>query len=993
MNDPLRSELERLKERQAQLYHAVDLLGVHVKALEKRVGEPEEIAGQNVVVPMAVPPVLPVAQQVIPLQVRQAEPNLEPATEAKREVENIAQPIATAQSVTQPLTPALSPSEGARVAEDDASGTVRSSVQPPPLPPIAFVPPVAPRSEVAPAKPDSFEMRLGTYWLVRVGIVAMLTALVFFGSYAYQNYIGKIGPVGKISLLYLASGILLGFGAWFQRRAAKESLRNYAQVLLAGGMAAVYFTTYAAHHFPHLQVIRSAALDGALLLAWAGVMAWTADRKKSEVFAMFAIGLAFYSSVITHVGYFTLYSNLVLAAAVLFFLVRNRWAKLSFASLVATYASYGFWRFYVNESWQWAGPEVTANLMTGVYFLVAYWAVFTAAVFLSRHKEFAGVNRATFITMNNGAFYSMFLLTMFQVHSGGFWRFNLITGAVLLGAAVFAKIRLRDEPLAANTYLTQGLLLVTVGIVAKFMDDHYTLALALALESVVLWLTGTMRKNIIMRTGSCLTAAVATLAALDAIDRNDPHGAWLGAGVGALLAFNAFWAHWREQRNNPSLMRVSPTYFSVLALLVWTLAITQNVAAVNRPAAYALAVVVLVGSVYLTRLRELSLLGQFLLPVAAFQFIANEDGMFTSVAEPWWVFACVAGVALALVHWWQKQKAMEVPPGLRVLGQFMGAMIMIGLTVMWMHPKVTMTEWVLLNSALVLAVTAYGAVTRNWVLALVAQVFGGIAVVNFVLEAGTETLAWLPGLAPFGALTVMALGGRRWADACPPEQAAARWVRSLAVGYGRIAMGLLMWWTLRYVHQPELVWSFTALGAVAFGIAGWRRSQDFLVYATVLNIAALACLVYQSLSGSPVYWANFVAVLVWMVEQQVARRQVERYAVPETAHNLAMIGAGVALWVLVSRWVAEVFTGHFYLTASWSVFAFALIALGVVVRERIYRWLGLVIIGCAIGRAMIFDVWKLQTLYRIVSFFALGAVLLVLGFIYNKYQERLRQWL
>ena len=51
-----------------------------------------------------------------------------------------------------------------------------------------------------------------------------------------------------MTLLYLASAALLGAGAWWQRKAAKESLKNYAQVLFAGGLAAVYFTTYAAHH-------------------------------------------------------------------------------------------------------------------------------------------------------------------------------------------------------------------------------------------------------------------------------------------------------------------------------------------------------------------------------------------------------------------------------------------------------------------------------------------------------------------------------------------------------------------------------------------------------------------------------------------------------------------------------------------------------------------------------------------------------------------------
>jgi uncharacterized membrane protein len=54
---------------------------------------------------------------------------------------------------------------------------------------------------------------------------------------------------------------------------------------------------------------------------------------------------------------------------------------------------------------------------------------------------------------------------------------------------------------------------------------------------------------------------------------------------------------------------------------------------------------------------------------------------------------------------------------------------------------------------------------------------------------------------------------------------------------------------------------------------------------------------------------------------------------------------------------------------------------------------GAIFLGCALGRVVIFDVWKLETLYRILSFMALGIVLLVLGFLYNKYQEKIREWL
>jgi len=62
-------------------------------------------------------------------------------------------------------------------------------------PPIAAAP-CRQGCAASPLPKASFEMRLGTYWLVRIGIVLVLTSLVFCGTYAYQNYIG-CSPGGK----------------------------------------------------------------------------------------------------------------------------------------------------------------------------------------------------------------------------------------------------------------------------------------------------------------------------------------------------------------------------------------------------------------------------------------------------------------------------------------------------------------------------------------------------------------------------------------------------------------------------------------------------------------------------------------------------------------------------------------------------------------------------------------------------------------------------
>ena len=334
MNESHQRELEQLKQRQKLIEQQLAALAGHIRHLELRVTQ-SATQPAAAPVPTSVPP--PEPAEPAPLAVP---PVITPT------VETAADQI----EVSVPSTPNL-PAPASEFVPSFLRKDLPTTDTPEEPP---FIPPAPPILAAVKEPPVSFELRLGTYWLVRIGAVLILTGLVFFGNLAYQ----KMGAGGKVALLYLASGLMLGAGAWWQRKAASESLHNFAQVLFAGGLAAVYFTTYAAHHVPALQVISSALLDGALLLGWAGYIAWIADRRKSELLALFATGLAYYTSVITPVGAFTLYSNLVLTVTAVFFLVRNRWAGLSWASMVATYAAYAWWRFYHGgEGWRWASPD------------------------------------------------------------------------------------------------------------------------------------------------------------------------------------------------------------------------------------------------------------------------------------------------------------------------------------------------------------------------------------------------------------------------------------------------------------------------------------------------------------------------------------------------------------------------------------------------------------------------------------------------------------
>ncbi len=844
-------------------------------------------------------------------------------------------------------------------------------------------------AESAPASPPplpenvSFEMRLGTFWLVRIGIVMLLTGLAFFANFAYHNVVPKLGPGGKISLLYLASGLLLGAGAWWQRRNVKESLKNYAQVVFAGGLAAVYFTTYAAYHIPPLRVIESALVDGALLLAWAGVIAWIADRRKSEVMALFAVGLAFFTSVITRVGEFTLYSNLILTVAAVLFLVRNRWATLSFASLVTSYAGYAFWRFLHADGWRWATPD--ENLWLGACFLASYWLVFTAATFLSKSEKLSGASRAAFLTLNNGAFFSLFLLTMLQVHSGGFWKLSLSYGSVLLVLSLLAQKLLPAEPAAKNAYLTQGLLLVTLGFITKF--SGLQLSLVLGAESVTLFVFGAQRQSVVLKFFAHAAAWLATGWCIANLNRFDEQGLWTGAGLGALLAFNAFWAHRMDAGKSESPLRAEPAAFTLLAFAAWLAATYFNTTEANLPLALAVESVVLTFSFYLLRVREITLLGQFFLVFAQLAWLVH----FLNHTPPWWNPLAIIAVTIGLSHWWQHQKILTISRNIFVCYSTIFALATVGVVLVWLHPLVSPPGWLALTSLLAVAAMIYGVATRAWPLAICGQIFLAVSAWEFLTQLVHEKPEWYFPLAPLAVLGILSFATVAWFARKPDGQAEVRnSLLQIALVYRWLALAMSLLWIWQYVPERQRVWAFMLAATVVFALSVWRRNREALVAVAVYATMSLVVLWALENLEMDVWWPNLLSLLVIFVMQQILRRTAAKLPLAEPVHGAMVFIAGISLWRFLSCWVP---TSGLFLTMTWAGFAVLVFAAGMVLRERFLRWFGLGVLAASVGRVVLVDVWKQETIYRVLTFMALGVALLVIGFIYNKYQDTIRKWL
>jgi hypothetical protein len=132
-------------------------------------------------------------------------------------------------------------------------------------------------------------------------------------------------------------------------------------------------------------------------------------------------------------------------------------------------------------------------------------------------------------------------------------------------------------------------------------------------------------------------------------------------------------------------------------------------------------------------------------------------------------------------------------------------------------------------------------------------------------------------------------------------------------------------------------------------------------------------------------WWNFlIAFVLFVIAERICKR---RAALPKHGVWIVVALTAVALFAL------RKLVGGAYLTVSWAVLGFVLLAFGFAVKERSYRMAGLVALGFSLLRAVLHDMANVETVYRILSFIGLGVILLVLAFLYAKNREKLAKWL
>ena len=921
-------------------------------------------------------------------------------------------PAAAARREDRPPPPL--PSREKKEADAPAPETASETPAPetaPEVVPAVRAARTAKEEDAAPAT-EGLEMRVGTYWLVRIGVVMLLTGFAFLANY----FRDMVGPETKVATLYLLSFGLLGAGAWVEKR--RPGMLNYARVLGGGGLAAVYFTTYAAHRVPNLQVIESPLLAALLLLLWAAVIVVLADRRRSQTLAVGGLLLAYYTTIIHEATAFSMVSALILAGAALVFLLRHRWSVVGFVSLAGHLPRLRLLalpgggrlgpRHRAGGRILLAGLRIPALLLAGLHGrrppARQAPSVHRAARHLRRHQQ-RRLSRA----LRPG-------------HDppppDELWIFSLVSALALFALCLVSGHRFGGGNLLARIALAKGLFLLTLAFLLKLTGP--SLALALAAESCALLVLARRSQGRPSSSSAPSQPRVSRWASPSQPSSRDPlttsssrfPRAWPGrSGSSRRFSCSSMRGGCAgTTRMGTARRRRTSTSGSPWPRAPWGPSSTWRPPSVRSPFSPRRPRAPPSPPARVSASGTSPLPARFSLPLERSPSSTVTSRTRASVSRP--PCSRPSGFSSSSSRFSTGRGEAPRSPGCSMprassrpssrgfcacLGVFLDAR------------DLPVNSWPWLGGILASALLAWALLAHVPWLAVASQGFHFAAVSAATSSSLPTFTALLPLLFLLANTAVIARVLARNGLAVDTG------ARASALRIGLFALRGLAFIALIDFVEDEVGRSSEVLVFAVAVLATWvaamrGRSPQLQFFAHALLVVLVMHLVdgpgIAHRDGVDLYWRPLLTCLVPFAMQIVLRRRGGDAVRPEVGAPLAFLEDPAfhrvlhwllpALGTVLTWWMLSMnITGELdsrYLALGWSILAFALFAAGWLLRERSYRLYSLGLLAAALLRILAFDVWQLESLARILSFIVIGAVLLALGFVYNRYQEKLKRY-
>jgi len=914
---------------------------------------------------------------------------------------------------------------------------------PTPSPPPPFAPrPAAPQPSAGP----SLESVLGANWLSKLGIAAIAVAMAFFLKYAFE--VGWLGPTARVALGFVASGILLGLGQFLLGR---PRYRAYAQVLASGGIIVLFLSIYAAYAYYHLIGFLPAFAVLAIAALAASALAVSNDTEAVALICLlgaFAVPVLIQEQGVGQGDLLRLYAYLAVLNVWSAALTRYRpWYSLTVLSIVATWVI-----FFGAGRLEHQPNYLTIEAFAAVFLILAcYGGMRTVRAQADRPEEAPAVGAAV-ILGGCVAFVIASVLVLAGVQSLGVPALAMVGAALTLLfaglAAAFLSVLPKDERIGQLfQYLAAAALVLVVGVsvtAAPAVTAGQALsAFCFALFNFLIFLA--VAVNMLRRPGGKLPAAMLLAAnavthvmvvfhvlahvhvwGINAAPLWMPLAGWITLGV--------VWVAARYERESRDFSNAAMVVAQLLQVCAFFAAVEM---ARDWPG----------------RATVAAFLGEFLLVSGTWlgirRLVRQPDfrGDVMSALANAAVFFGVLAAALGM----REHEGFVVLCGCALVMAAYHAII--GANVLRRPEDDALHRLTYLGLALTFLTIAIplqlraGYLTLAWAIEGAVLVWTGLATDERKVRWYGVGLLWItvgkvlfldlwssPAHFQFLLNTRMLSGAsvivaayvsasmlwRRWQLLSEDERPMPLAFVLTANAFTLIFVSLDLWDSLALAllavsqantQQLSLSIFWSAYAAVAISVGIWRESRAVRLFAMGLLWITIAKVLFvdlwsspadfqlllntRMLAGAAVILAAYAAAgMLWQRRDALSTEERPMpLAFVLVANALTLIFVSLDLWQSVAvrlPSVGQASAQQLSLSIFWSVYALVSVCVGIWRRSRPVRLFGMGLLYLSILKVFLFDLSFLDQPYRIVSFFGLGVILLLVSLLYTRFEERLR---
>ncbi len=377
-------------------------------------------------------------------------------------------------------------------------------------------------------QPFSLENFIGLKLLHLVGIVVLVIGLSIGVKYAIDEQL--ISETARIMLAYLSGGLI-----FFLSFKLKAKYTLFSAILFSGGIASLYFTTYAAFVYYNMFPFWMAFLLMIALTAYTTYGAISYEREEIGVLGMVgAYSIPFLISQNNENATLFFSYILVINFGVIFISFKKMWKVMSQLAMFITWVLFISW---LSQRYEYG------QFTSGIGFMLAFYLLFTigaVAYHFSKQTKLTLFD-IEMILANNLALY---LGSLFIVGDGTINKaLTNITGVFCLLTGLMALLSSRF--LSAEQFLKRILLVKSLCYLVLYVAmqwDGISVTLLWLLLSIILFAWGMFKKISWLRMSSIILVSLTLLKliTIDSLNFSTVEKIICYVSIGALLLIVSF---------------------------------------------------------------------------------------------------------------------------------------------------------------------------------------------------------------------------------------------------------------------------------------------------------------------------------------------------------------------------------------------------------------------------------------------------------------------